>query len=93
MAFSPAESQASTPNWAKRSSNPSLFGPVQQADLLPGSADLQRAFGRFFGQQLAPIERKSATRRRQDSRHPKSVGDARKRPEQGCVRSNAHYAN
>ena len=32
-------------------------GPVQQADLLPGSADLQRAFGHFFGQQLAPIER------------------------------------
>ena len=32
-------------------------GPVQEADLLPGSADLQRAFGRFFGQRLAPIER------------------------------------
>jgi len=32
-------------------------GPVQQADLLPGSADLQRAFGHFFGQQLAPIQR------------------------------------
>jgi hypothetical protein len=26
-------------------------GPVQEAELLPGSADLQRAYGRFFGQQ------------------------------------------
>ena len=33
------------------------IGPVQQADLSPGSADLQRAFGHFFGQQVAPIER------------------------------------
>jgi hypothetical protein len=32
-------------------------GPVQQADLLPGSADIQRVFGRFFGQPIALIER------------------------------------